>query len=354
MTIQMKRPEKKFQDVKVTAEDVALFTLGIENKEFILPSERNNYLSDKRALALLEDIKNGKDVSNQDFQGINLKGADISGANFEGCNFSKACFYQTKAVGCNFNGAQFDDAYIEASDFSNSCFKQNSFKRLFSRNNSFNTAQTDEDFEDYLTNFDKFLSLIERGKIDIRTLSKNDLLCVDIRRLDLTKVDLSGIDLSYFALDGINLSGTYIDPKQLLSLKGLQKYYFDLRKTKDKKRKQMEESILKENEEKLISYAKKQLKLFELPKKILSLRPLKKEIEPDGFMAWPISLRKKEEKPTPDTTTNINTEIDETTLAQPSLEDTLSSNPHITDKRHAHKITTKTAKVEKVKFKTKG
>ena len=147
MTIQMKRPEKKFQDVKVTEADIMLFTLGIDNKEFILPSERNNYRSDERALKLLDDIKNGKDVSNQNYEGINLKGADISGANFNGCNFSKACFYQTKAEGCDFQGATFDDAYIEDSDFSKSCLKGISFKRIFSRNNTFTDSETEDAIE---------------------------------------------------------------------------------------------------------------------------------------------------------------------------------------------------------------
>ncbi|MBQ3034913.1 MAG: hypothetical protein IJD25_02545, partial [Alphaproteobacteria bacterium] len=88
--------------------------------------------------------------------------------------------------------------------------------------------------------------LVESGKIDIRTLTKNELMSVDIRRLDLTKVNLLVLDLSQFILDGVNLCGTYIDPKQLLSLGSLQKRYYDLRRTKDKKRKKMEEAILKE------------------------------------------------------------------------------------------------------------
>ena len=353
MTIQMKRPEKKFQDVKVTEADVVLFTLGIDNKEFILPSERNSYRSDERALQLLDDIKNGKDVSNKNYEGINLKGADISGANFNGCNFSKACFYQTKAIGCDFQGATFDDAYIEECDFSKACLKELSFKRLFTRNNLFIDSEIEDAFDDYMNNFEKFLSLIERGKIDIKTLSKSDLLCVDIRRLDLTKVDLSGIDLSYFALDGINLSGTYIDPKQLLSLKGLQKYYFDLSKTKEKKRKQMEESILKENEEKLLDFAKKQLKWSELPKKILSLRPVKKEKEPDEFIAWPAVKTKNLGKSEQNENKNHSTH-DQPVLIAKNVATETDTEIQTAPVDNAQKIATKAPKVEKVKFKTKG
>ena len=131
MTMEMKRPERKFQDVKVSEADIVLFTLGIDKREFILPSERDSYLTDLRAVTLVENIKAGKDVSNKDYTGINLKGADLSGANFKGCNFSKSCFYQTKAKNCDFEGAKFDDSFMEDCDFSKAKFKDVSFKYPF-------------------------------------------------------------------------------------------------------------------------------------------------------------------------------------------------------------------------------
>lgn len=286
MTIQIKRPEKKFQDVKVTEEDIVLFTLGIDKQDFLLPSERNSYLTDPTAVKLVEDIKAGKIVSNRDYRGINLKGADISGADFSGCDFSKACFYQTKASKCCFKGAKFNDAYIEESCFQDSIFEDVSLKRVFLRNNEIDETFFDEKAQKYFSDFDKFLTLVESGKIDIRSLTKNELLSVDIRRLDLTKVNLSGIDLSQFILDGVNLCGTYIDPKQLLSLAGLRKTYYDLKRTKDKKRKKMEQDLLNEMEEKLLLFARNQEKEA-VPEKDFYKRPEKKQMSLDGYISWP-------------------------------------------------------------------
>ena len=365
MTIEMKRPERKFQDVKVSEADIVLFTLGIDKREFILPSERDSYLTDLRAVTLLEDIKAGKDVSNKDYTGINLKGADLSGANLMGCNFSKSCFYQTKAKNCNFEGAKFDDSFIEESDFSKSKFKDVAFKRVFMRNNNFEDAFLEEDAEKYITNFDKFLELVESGKIDLRSLTKGDLLSIDIRRLDLTKVDLKGIDLSQFALDGINLAGTYIDPKQLLSLGGLQKYYFDLRKTKEKKKKQMEEAVIKEHEEKLLNYAKKAQEVEEEIVLKNIKKPAKKEVSPDNYRAWPTSLNEKENNKIEDEVKvehKGKMEVDEapslikkSTFAGGENSAYISSdNTFKGDETSIKRVATKARKVEKVKFKTKG
>ena len=367
MTMEMKRPERKFQDVKVSETDIVLFTLGIDKREFILPSERDSYLTDLRAVTLVENIKAGKDVSNKDYTGINLKGADLSGANFKGCNFSKSCFYQTKAKNCDFEGAKFDDAFMEDCDFSKAKFKDVSFKRVFMRNNTFEGADLEEDAEKYITNFDKFMELIENGKIDLRSLTKGDLLSVDIRRLDLTKVDLKGIDLSQFALDGINLAGTYIDPKQLLSLGGLQKYYFDLRKTKEKKKKQMEEAVLKEYEEKLANYAKKAAQEEEEIVLKNIKKPSKKEAIPDSYRAWPQSLNEKETGSTHlDEETKVETkgkmEVDESPILIKKSTFSGSENAAYTANETASvgevssvkRVATKPRKMEKVKFKTKG
>ena len=364
MTIEMKRPERKFQDVKVSEEDIVLFTLGIDKREFILPSERDSYLTDLRAVTLVEDIKAGKDVSNKDYTGINLKGADISGANFKGCKFTKSCFYQTKASNCNFEGANFDDSFMEKSLFKASRFDGVSFKRVFMRQNDFEDAYLEEDAEQYISNFDKFLSLIESGKIDLRSLTKGDLLSVDIRRLDLTKVDIKGIDLSQFALDGINLAGTYIDPKQLLSLGGLQKYYFDLRKTKEKKKKKMEEMVVKELEEKLLNFNKKRQVEEDIYLKTVA-RPTKKETQPDVYAQWPQSLNEKKHiAPTEDhieITRKGKMETDEAPLVikKSTFEGTQTGDKssHFTLNEEVggiKKVTTKQRQVEKVKFKTKG
>ena len=345
MTIQMKRPEKKFQDVKVSEEDIALFTLGIDKKEFLLPSERQSYLSDPRAVALVEDIQKGKIVSNKDYRGINLKGADISGADFTGCDFSRACFKETKASKCCFRGAKFNEAYIEDTDLTEAIFEDVSLKRVFLRNNFVDETFFDEKAQKYFAEFDKFLSLVESGKIDIRTLTKNELMSVDIRRLDLTKVNLLGLDLSQFILDGVNLCGTYIDPKQLLSLGSLQKRYYDLRRTKDKKRKKMEEALLKEKEEELRLFGLRQKKEA-VPEQIPLKKADKKQLVPEGYILWPQAKEEVDE-----------IDIQEDTLVEAPLETKpviLNNIEQNKPEDSIKKISSKQREVKKTNTKIKG
>lgn len=259
MNEQLKRPEKKYADTKVSDEDMIYFSLGIDKGEFLLPSQRDNYLLDKRAVALVEAVKLGKDLSGQDFSGINLKGADISGGHFSGSKFLNAVFYETKAVGCDFSHADFSDSYIEKTDFSQSSLVGIKYKRLFARDNDFTGAIVDNDAVQFFSTLEKIILLIEQGKIDIRILSKDDLLCLDIRRLDFTNIDLDGLDLSVFALDGINLSGSYIDPKQLMSLDGLKKYYLDVQKLKDKRRREEALDFMNTKKEALERFSKEQM-----------------------------------------------------------------------------------------------
>ena len=221
MIKELTRPSKKTADVKVTDADMVYFSLGLgDSREFILPSQRNDYRSDERAVLVVEAVKAGKRLSNVDFSGINFKGADLSGGYFEGCSFKGAVFYKTNAQTCDFTNCCFDEAYFEDTDLMGCDLTGATFKRAFWKNNNTQKAFLDEDVEKYLTSLEKIIRLIEAGKLDIRMLSKSDLLCLDIRRLDFSNIDLSELDLSVFALDGINLCGTYIDPKQLMSLEG--------------------------------------------------------------------------------------------------------------------------------------
>ncbi|MBR4932142.1 MAG: pentapeptide repeat-containing protein, partial [Alphaproteobacteria bacterium] len=221
MIKELKRPSKKTADVKVTDADMVYFSLGLgDSREFILPSQRNDYHSDERAVHIVKAVKAGKRLSNMDFSGVNFKGADLSGGYFEGCSFKGAVFYKTNAQTCDFTNCCFDEAYFEDTDLMGCDLTGATFKRAFWKNNNTQKAFLDEDAEKYLTSLEKIIRLIEAGKLDIRMLSKSDLLCLDIRRLDFSNIDLSELDLSVFALDGINLCGTYIDPKQLMSLEG--------------------------------------------------------------------------------------------------------------------------------------
>lgn len=259
MTEPLKRPEMKIADVKVTSEDMMYFSLGIDMADFILPSNRTDYRSDSRAVALVQAIKAGKDLSGQDFSGVNLKGADISGGKFEGANFSGACFYKTTAKNCNFTDSDFTEAYLENTDFENANFTGANLKQVYARYLNLDGTQMDEAQRRKLDALEFLINQIESGKIDIRCLSKSDLLGLDLRRLDLSKVDLNGIDLSAFDLEGVNLRGAHIDPKQLMSLAGLQHYHKFVATMSEKKIQLETLKFAKENQAAMTQYAKKQL-----------------------------------------------------------------------------------------------
>lgn len=294
MKMEMKRPEKKDVSAKVSEEDMIYFSLGIDRSEFILPSQRLDYHSDARAVQLVRAIRNGKKLTGQDFSGLNLKGADISGAAFDKCSFKGAVFYKTNAETCDFSNCCFDEAYLEDSNFMGCDFTGASFKRVFSKNNNWEKTFLDEEAFQYLSTLEQIIKLIEQGKIDIRSLSKSDLINLDIRRLDFSKIDLEDLDLSMFALDGINLSGTYVDPKQLMSLEGWNSYCLDLRKTKDITRERLCRKVMIEKDEELRRFAELQKKTNEAVKTKKVKRPEVKQIERTENRAWGIEKARLE------------------------------------------------------------
>ena len=258
MTEQLQRPEMKTQSAKITEEEWSYFSLGIDKSEFILPSELADYKSDPRAVALVEAIKAGEDLSGRDFSGVNLKGADISGAKLQGANLSGAIFYKTTANKCDFQGANFDGAYLEYFDGSSSNFTGASFKHVFVRNTNFKKAKIDEKELAKFSAIEQLIRLIESGQLDIRCLTKQDLMHLDLRRIDLSKVDLEGVDLSALVLEGVNLCGTYIDPKQLMSLEGLQHYHRLVQKMNETKLKMETLKVIQAKSKELDAYAKRE------------------------------------------------------------------------------------------------
>ena len=296
MKTEFKRPERKDASAKVSEEDMIYFSLGIDRSEFILPSQREDYHSDMRAVQLVRAVQDGKKLSYQDFSGINLKGADISSGIFNQCNFKGAVFYKTNAETADFTGCCFDEAYMEGSNFTGCDFTGASFRRTFSKNNKWEKAFRDTEAEKYLTAVEKIIRLIEEGKLDIRTLAQTDLINLDIRRLDFSKIDLEDLDLSMFALDGINLSGTYIDPKQLMSLEGWNSYCIDLRKTKEITRERLCRKVMTEQQEALERYASAQKKMNDDIRTKKLTRPLPKKQETEETRAWGIEKARAEFK----------------------------------------------------------
>ena len=252
----MKRPGMKIANVKVTDADMVYFSLGLGTAEYVLPTERDDYRSDARAVALVADVRAGKDLSGRDFSGLNLKNADLSGGRFHGCTFAGAVFYKTNAKNADFSKADFTEAYLEGVDFSNADLSDADFKRVYARALRLDGARVDEDARRRFDALEVLIEKIESGEIDIRFLSRADLLGLDLRRLDLTHVDLDGLDLSAFVLEGVNLRGVYIDPKQLMSLEGLMHYYADVRAMQAKRLQTEAQQALRENQAKIKAYAR--------------------------------------------------------------------------------------------------
>lgn len=259
MVKNLSRPEMKIANVKVTDAEMAYFELGIGQPEFVLPSERDDYRSDARAVELVRAVKAGEDLSGCNFKGINLKKADLSGARLAGANLSEAILYQTSFKGADLKGTHFTGAYLEGVDFEDADLTGAHFEGVFARALTLNRAQIDEEALKKLTALELLIQKIESGEIDIRFLSRADLLCLDLRRLDLTHVDLEGLDLSGFILEGVNLRGTYIDPKQLMSLEGLQHYYMSVRALTAKRLMEEEAKTLGARGEELTRYAQMQM-----------------------------------------------------------------------------------------------
>ncbi len=289
MTVQLERPQMKAETAKITEEEWQYFSLGIDKQEFILPSERADYKSDPRAVALIQAIRAGEDLSGRDFSGVNLKGADISGAKLQGANFAGAIFYKTTARKCDFSGANFDGAYFEYFDGGGSNFEEASFKHVFVKNINLEKAKIDEKELAKFAAIEYLIRLIETGQLDIRNLSKNDLMHLDLRRIDLTNVDLEGVDLTMLVLEGVNLCGTYIDPKQVMSLEGLHNYHRFVQKLNEKKLKMETLKVIQAKNKELDAYAKTQVKLETLdvdtPRHKLKRPKLKGKKDTDAIIA---------------------------------------------------------------------
>jgi len=269
----------KLADTKVSEKDMIYFSLGLDAEDYVLPSQRNDYHSDARAVQLVADIRAGKDLSGQDFSGINLKGADISGGHFQGASFKGAIFYQTDAHGADFTDCDFTEAYFEDTDLSDAILTGADFQKTFLRRLKTKNTVADADFENRLSVMELLIQKIESGEIDIHCLTRSELMCLDLRRLDLTHVDLTGLDLSMFNLEGVNLRGVYINPLQKLSMDQWQKDLLDVQKLQEKKLKEETLKSLKNKHLELEDYAKKQLDV--LPQK--AAHPTRPEKKRDEF-----------------------------------------------------------------------
>ena len=299
MNTKLQRPNMKLADTKVSERDMIYFSLGLSAEDYVLPSERADYRSDARAVRLIQDIRAGKDLSGQDFSGINLKNADISGGRFAGSSFKGAILYKTTACACDFQGCDFTEAYLEQTDLSHSDLTGADFAQTYLRNLTTDGAETDADFDNRLAVLAVLIAGIESGKIDIHCLTRPELMCLDLRRLDMSHVDISGMDLSMFNLEGVNLRGVYINPLQKLSMNQWQKDLALVEKMQEKKLKEETLKTLKARHTELNTYAKGQTEVIP-PKTKGGTRPHPKQ---DEFArpSAPQAPKTSDDKPDTDT-----------------------------------------------------
>lgn len=292
---ELKRPEMKLADTKVSEKDFIYFSLGLSAEDYVLPSERSDYRSDARAVQLVQDIRAGKDLSGRDFSGINLKNADISGGKLAGASFRGALFYQTNAHQADFRDCDFTEAYFEKSDFSEAHLTGAIFAKTYLRDLTTDDADMDEDLRNRLLTMDFLIKQIESGALDIHCLTRSELMCLDLRRLDLSKVDLSGLDLSMFELEGVNLRGVYINPLQKLSMDQWQKDLAAVEQLQEKKLKEQVLKTLKQERQALDTYAADQATVAPVKSRHLT-RPAPKRDEFEKLTPPP----KKQEETKPD------------------------------------------------------
>ena len=221
---ELKRPEMKFNPEPLKEEDKYNFLPYIDRDAGILPSEKNSWKTDERAVAFMEAVKSGETLYGTDWSGINLKGADLSGANLSGVNLSKANLMNANLSGAILEWTDLSYAYLENTDFSNACMKNTEMKGVFYKNCNIDGADLDEKTKRYLKSLEWFLEKIEIGEIKLDEIPLDQLNYLDLRTIDMSKVEIpEGIDLSAIVLTGVNLSGVYVSKGHLLNMAMMEK-----------------------------------------------------------------------------------------------------------------------------------
>ena len=273
------RPELKLANVKVSEKEMAYFSLGIGSPDVQLPSEKMTWRTDARAVSLVRAIQNGEDVQGKDFSGVNLTKADLAGADLRGISFKGSVFLKTNLVGANLTGVDLSEAYLEDCDLSGADLTDVNWEKTYTRNLNIDGAILDEKARARLSAQAFLIEQLEKGLIDIRLLSQEDLHCLDLRRIDLSKIDLEGIDLSAFILEGVNLRGVHIDPKMLMSLEQLHHYHQFIQELNEKEIKLETLKFAKEKHLEMEKYHQKQQDELKQNKKLILKKKQKRPLE---------------------------------------------------------------------------
>ena len=203
----------------VSADVLSFLSLYEKVQAASTPRSQNDWTTDDRAVAFMEALKAGKDVSGFDLSGVNLKGMCLKGFHLSGVNFSGAFLYDAIFEDCYLADCNFDEAHLEKTTFVRCDLSHASFKRSFVKSvllEGNNLIDLEE--KQKIEALNSIQRKIESGEIDLKSLSWEELKALPLSKLDLSGVDLTGVDLSCFALEDLNLKGVYIDPKQVRAL----------------------------------------------------------------------------------------------------------------------------------------
>ena len=221
---ELKRPEMKIDAAPLTEADKYNFLPYIDREAGILPSEKNTWKTDEKAVAFMKAVKSGESLYGTDWSGINLKGADLSGADLSGVNLSKANLMNANLSGALLEWTDLSYAYLENTDFSNAYMQNTQMKGVFYKNCKMDGADMDEETKKYLQTIEWFLSQIELGKIKLDEIPLDQLNYLDLRTIDMSRVKIpEDIDLSGIVLTGVNLSGVYIPKGHFLNMAMMEK-----------------------------------------------------------------------------------------------------------------------------------
>ena len=218
-TEQLQRPQMKINPAPLKEEDKYDFLPYIDRNADILPSKQDSWETDEKAKAFMAALKNGDDLSDTDWSGINLKGANLSGADLYGVKLSKANLMNANLSGAKLEWADLSYAYCENTNFSNADMKNTQMKGVFYKNCKIDGADIDEETLKYLLSVEWFIGQIEKGKIKLDEIPQDQLNYLDLRTMDLSRVEIpEDIDLSALVLEGVNLSGVYIPKGHFLNM----------------------------------------------------------------------------------------------------------------------------------------
>ena len=185
--------------------------LGIKQETNTINHSSLEKILDKHKLFILTKGKDGKraDLSNVDFQEINLQNKDLRGAILDFTNFSNSDLRWSTLKGCKLRNSKFEKAKLFKIDLEGANLRGSSFQKAnLSEANLKYTKLSWSNLE--AVSFKKAFfenASIENSNLQRSDLSSANLLNANLRRSTLIKANLTNANLTNAYLGGCNLAG---------------------------------------------------------------------------------------------------------------------------------------------------